>query len=236
MAALRFERVSKHYGKQAVLRDINLEISEGRTTGLVGLNGAGKSTLLASLLDFCAIDRGRIEIFGLDHRLPRARARLAFLPEQFMPPYYLTGHDLIALLGRLHGQRPGPGEIESLCRRLDFDPAHLSRPARAYSKGMRQKLGLIACLACQRELLVLDEPMSGLDPRARALTRQLLREHRENGGSLFFSSHGLNDLAELCDEMVILHQGRVKFHDTLSALGADQSEASLEQAYLEYIK
>jgi ABC-2 type transport system ATP-binding protein len=229
---IQVQGVSKHYAGQAALLEVDLAITAGASVGLVGLNGAGKTTLLKSLLDFCAIDQGSIRLFGLPHDDPAARARLAFLPEQFAPPYYLTGEDFLRYLAALHGHGYVRAQALDLCAQLDLAPASLRQPVRHYSKGMRQKLGLAACLLGGKELLLLDEPMSGLDPRARALSKACLRRHHEAGHSLFFSSHSLGDIEELCDQLAVLHRGKLVFFGTPQAFCEKYQGDTLEQAYL----
>ena len=147
----------------------------GEFFGLVGVNGAGKTTLIKCLLDFCDADGGAIEIFGVPHRDTAARARLAYLPERFNPPFYLTGRDFLQYMLGLHRAPYDDDRVARMFGALDLEPAALDRPARAYSKGMTQKLGLAACLLSGKELYVLDEPTGGLDPKARALLKSELR-------------------------------------------------------------
>ena len=179
--AVRFDQVTKNYGRQAVLQGIALDIPAGAAFGLVGINGAGKTTLIKCLLDFCHVDAGRIEIFGARHTDSQSRARLSFLPERFMPPYFLTGRDFLNYMLSLDKRSVGEDKIRAMFAALDLDAAALDKPVRSFSKGMTQKLGLAACLLAEPELLILDEPMSGLDPLARARVKQLLRQMREQG-------------------------------------------------------
>jgi len=210
-SAVRFDQVRKTYDRLPVLKGIDLDLAPGATFGLVGINGAGKTTLIKCLLDFCHIDGGRIEIFGIRHTDSHSRARLAFLPERFMPPYYLTGRDFIGYMLTLDRRSAGEDEVRAMFSALDLDAAALDLPVRSYSKGMTQKLGLAACILAQPDLLILDEPMSGLDPLARARVKQLLRRLRDQGRTLFFTSHTLSDVEEICENMVVLHQGSVCF-------------------------
>ncbi|MCP4048916.1 MAG: ABC transporter ATP-binding protein, partial [Gammaproteobacteria bacterium] len=161
---LQFERVSKSFGTQSVLDGLRLVIDPGEFFALVGVNGAGKTTLIKSLLDFTAIESGAITVFGTSHTLTKARERLVFLPERFIPPYFLKGRDFLTYMSRLHGVVFGPGEVEKVLMALDLEFTALDKPVREFSKGMAQKLGLAACLLSGKELMILDEPMSGLDP------------------------------------------------------------------------
>jgi ABC-2 type transport system ATP-binding protein len=219
-AALAVEGVTKRYRRRLALDGVGFALEPGSATALLGLNGAGKSTLLRAVLDLMPIDAGRIRIFGEDHRQARARAPLAYLGERFLPPHFARGREVLAMLAGLHELRFDADRVAAECARLDFDPAALDRPAREYSKGMLQKLGLVACLLAGRPLLLLDEPMSGLDPLARALIRDRLRALSNEGGTLFFSTHSLRDVEDLCSRVLVLHGGRLRFDGSVEALAA----------------
>jgi ABC-2 type transport system ATP-binding protein len=230
--ALRFQQVVKRYGAASVLQGVDLELQAGQCFGLVGVNGAGKTSLIKCLLDFCGMDGGAIEIFGRPHRDPAARGPLGFLPERFTPPYYLTGADFIRYLLTLQGLRYDADAVAAMLAALDLEPAALKRTVRQYSKGMTQKLGLAACLLSRKQLYILDEPMSGLDPKARALLKAQLRQLQQAGGTLFLTSHALADVDELCDRMAILHDGRIRFSGTPAECRERYGAGTLEQAFL----
>jgi ABC-2 type transport system ATP-binding protein len=232
---VRVHQLTKRYGRTPVLNGVDVAIGAGEFVGLAGVNGAGKTTLLKCLLDFCAVDGGTIELFGIPHTEPRSRAALAFLPEQFVPPYYLTGRDFLAFMLRLQQRRYDSSEVLAMLAALDLDAAALTRPVRAYSKGMTQKLGLAACFLSRRDLYVLDEPMSGLDPKARACVKALLARLREERRTVFFTSHALADIEEICDRMVVLHQGVPYFSGAPRALCEHYGENSTEKAFLRCI-
>lgn len=235
-AALRFERVSKRFGEVAALEDFSLEVERGEFFGLVGVNGAGKTTLIKCLLDFCDSDGGRIEIFGISHQVTTARGSLAFLPERFNPPHFLTGRDFLQYMMRLYRQPYDELRAKETFATLDLDPAALGKAARTYSKGMTQKLGLAACLLSGKDLYVLDEPTSGLDPKARALFKQALRGLKQAQRTVFFSSHALADIAEMCDRMAVLHQGKLRYAGAPAELAARVDGGDLEQAFLACIE
>jgi ABC-2 type transport system ATP-binding protein len=213
----------------------HLEVSPGEIFALVGLNGAGKSTLLRCVLDLRAIDTGCVELFGISHRNPVARAKIAFLPDRFMPLFYLCARDLIRYMLALHGENYRESEAKQMCQELDLDPGVLGRQARELSKGMTQKLGLAACLLSRRSLLLLDEPASGLDIRGRnALARQL-RTQRMAGHTVVLSSHHLVDVAAIADRIGIIHAGRMRFVGTPQELLACFGSDIVEEAFLRCI-
>jgi ABC-2 type transport system ATP-binding protein len=234
--AVRFDQVRKSYGRQTVLQGIDLDVAAGVTFGLVGINGAGKTTLIKCLLDFCHVDDGRIEIFGTRHTDSQSRARLAFLPERFMPPYFLTGRDFLNYMLALDERAASEDKLLAMFAALDLDAAALDKPVRSYSKGMTQKLGLAACLLAEPDLLILDEPMSGLEPLARARVKQLLRQLRDQGRTLFFTSHALSNVEEICEYMVVLHQGSLRFSGSPGELMLRHASDTMEQAFLKCIE
>jgi ABC-2 type transport system ATP-binding protein len=230
--ALRFEQVSKRYGRSAVLQGVDLEVERGAVFGLVGVNGAGKTSLLHCLLDFCSVDGGAIAILGQPHGQPAARAPLAFLPERFTPPYYLTGADFLKYMLTLQNLPYQPTAVAAMCEALELAADALTKTVRHYSKGMTQKLGLAACLLAHKQVYVLDEPMSGLDPKARALLKRQLLCLRDAGATVCFTSHALADVEELCDRMAILHDGRIAYAGTPAGCREQFGADGLEQAFL----
>ncbi len=230
--AIRFFNVSKSFRRSPVLSDVSFEVSRGTFFGLVGVNGAGKTTLLKCMLDFCEMNGGNIEIFGTPHVNTHSRARLAFLPERLNPPYFLTGESFIRYTLKLQSLDYDEGRAERMLQALDLDTRALLVPVRSYSKGMTQKLGLAACFLANKELYVLDEPTSGLDPKARALFKAYLRELKGRDCTVFFTSHALADVAEICDRIALLHAGRVVYTGDPTDLCAQYGGADLEHAFL----
>jgi ABC-2 type transport system ATP-binding protein len=235
MRAISFSHVSKSFSGSPALEDVSLCVKEGEFFGLVGINGAGKTTLLKCLLDFCHFESGSIEIFGVPHREPRAREPLAFLPERFTPPHFLTGQDFINTMRRLYRAHYSANDVADMLDALELERSALSKPVRLLSKGMTQKLGLAGCLLSQRRLYVLDEPTSGLDPKARARFKRSLADLRRAGATVFFTSHSLADVDELADRMAILHAGHMRFSGTPYELRQRFAASTLEQAFLSAI-
>ncbi|MGH8555546.1 MAG: ABC transporter ATP-binding protein [Gammaproteobacteria bacterium] len=231
-AAIHLKGVSKRFGKVGVLENVDLHLREGEFLGLVGINGAGKTTLIKCLLDLCALSGGSIDIFGLPHIQPASRSRLAFLPEQFIPPNFATGNEFLRFMNALHRQPWQLNNVEPTLHTLDLDPTVLREPVRHLSKGTAQKLGLAASLLSGKDLYVLDEPMSGLDPKARALFKRDLLVRKQAGLTLFFTSHMLADISALCDRMAVLHQGQILYHGAPAAFCEHFGATDIEEAYL----
>ncbi|HSG75780.1 MAG TPA: ATP-binding cassette domain-containing protein [Burkholderiales bacterium] len=231
-AAIRVAGLVKRFGKREALAGVDLEVAPGEAFGLVGANGAGKTTLLKCLLDLCAFDAGRIEIFGAPSNEARARARLAYVPERFLPPHYLRGREFLELTVRLGGVAYEEAAARALLAELALDAEVLERPVRELSKGMTQKLGLAGGFLLARELTVLDEPMSGLDPASRLAVKSVLARLHAEGRTLLFTSHVLADVEELCTTIAVLDRGRLCFRGAPAALTARYGESSLERAFL----
>jgi len=234
--AVRIAALVKRYGALVALDKVDLSIAQREAFGLVGANGAGKTTLIRCLLDLTACDQGRIEIFGRRAREPMARAPLAYLPERFMPPHYLTGREFLRTLAALGRAGHDEARIAALIAQLELEPAALERPVRTLSKGMTQKLGLAAALSLERELYVLDEPMSGLDPAARVAVKSVLSRLSREGRTLFFTSHVLADVDELCSSIAVLERARLRFRGSPRTLCERYGESSLERAFMRCLR
>lgn len=233
---ISFQKVSKSFGSVPILREAEFEVAPGQLLGLAGENGAGKTTLLKCMLDFCSMDSGRIEINGVPSTRPAARACMTFLPERFTPPWYLTGREFVRATLQISGSAWDEQAVLSTFADLDLASSCLDKPVRTFSKGMTQKLGLAACFLSRKELFVLDEPMSGLDPSARVRVKSMLHRLRNDGKSLVFTSHSLADIDEICDHMVVLHRGSVAFSGSPGEMLSCQGEQSLERAFLKCIE
>ena len=237
--AIHFSDVAKRYGAAVALTGVSLRVAEGECIALAGVNGAGKTTLLKCMLDLLAVDSGAIEIFGVPHTTTSARSPVTFLPERFVPPYYLMGRDFLTYMAKLDGAAFDAARVIALLDALDLDIAALDKPVRALSKGMTQKLGLAACLLSDKRLYILDEPLSGLDPRARARVKAQIVALKQAGKTVFFSAHALADIEDLADTMAVLHNSRLQFHGTPAALRARYAHAGavdLEGAFLRCIE
>jgi ABC-2 type transport system ATP-binding protein len=178
------------------------------------------------------VAEGAITLFGEPCEKPKARRRLVYLPEKFQPSPQLYGWEYLSIMLAYFGQRVNRDQARAIAAGLDLDPAAIDRKVKTYSKGMGQKLGLLGTFLVNAALMILDEPMSGLDPRARVLLKDRLLESRNSGRSIFFSSHILADIEEICDRIGVLHAGRIIFLGTPTAFIEHYQAASLERAFL----
>jgi ABC-2 type transport system ATP-binding protein len=234
--ALHVAALAKRYGKFAALERVDLDVAVGEAFGLVGANGAGKTTLIKCILDLTACDSGAIEIFGIAAKNPAARRRLSYLPERFNPPHYLRSREFLAMICELGGERYDETAARAILEEMQLERGVLEQPVRKLSKGMTQKLGLAACFLVARDLYLLDEPMSGLDPAARVAVKSVLRRLAAEGRTLFFTSHVLADVDELCSSIAVLERGRVRFRGAPAALCARYADPSLERAFMRCIR
>ncbi len=203
--AIRTEGLTKRYGEVTALDHLDLEVVAGEVVGYLGPNGAGKTTTIRLLLGLSQPSEGRAEIFGLDcrQRPVEVHRRLAFVAGEADLWPSLTGAETLALLGRVSG-RVDESYRDELLARFDLDP---TKKVRAYSRGNRQKVILIAALMVRPDLLVLDEPTNGLDPLMEQAFRVCIAEARHRGQTVFLSSHIMSEVEALCDRVCILRDG-----------------------------
>lgn len=233
--ALSIHNLTAGYKKNVVLHGISLEVAAGEFFGLIGLNGVGKTTLMKLALGLRQSNQGEINIFGHEAGTARAKTNIAYLPERFEPPWFLKGLEFVEFSLGLYGQKLEREKIESAAKSLALDPAALNNKVQSYSKGMRQKLGIIATIYTNCPLVILDEPMSGLDPMARSLVKDVLQERKQSGQTIFFSSHILEDMDEICDRVAILHDGAIKYTGKPSNLKGKTNAKNLERAFLDFV-
>ncbi len=210
MQILVLEGISKKFGKTEVLKGLSLLVREGEIFGFVGPNGAGKSTTMKIVMDFIKPTAGEVYIFGRKHSDPSVRKRVGFLPEH---PYFyanVTGWEFLKFLQLTSGVAP-----EEFRRRVDYYGERLQinwaldKKLSEYSKGMLQRFGLLQVVVGEPDLLILDEPMSGLDPIGRRLVMDLMEELRDRGKTIFFSTHILPDVERICDRAAVIVKGEV---------------------------
>ncbi len=216
MAVIETEKLTKSYGPHRGIVEVDLAVEEGEIYGFLGPNGAGKTTTIRLLLDLLRPTSGRARVFGIETTTdPVAiRRRIGYLPGEFALFDRLTGAQTIEYFGNLRGG-VDPGYQADLVERFDLDP---SRRFREYSKGNKQKVGLVIALQHRPDLLVLDEPTSGLDPLVQQTFFALLRETVAEGRTAFLSSHILGEVEKTCDRVAIIRDGRIVAVDRVEAL------------------
>ena len=233
---LQVQGLVRRYGALEAVAGLSLGVSSGEIVGFLGANGAGKTTTLRCIAGLLSPHGGSIEVAGADlAREPRvAKARLGFVPDR---PYLydrLTAREFLAFVAALYDLPAEAAErrAESLLERLEL-AADASRTLEGYSLGMRQKTAVIAALLHSPPLLLLDEPLNGLDPASTRTLKDLLREHASAGGGVLVSTHLLDVAERLCDRVVILRAGRVIAQGTLAELRGARADRSLEDVFLE---
>ena len=213
----------KRFGAVTALDGLDLSVRTGEIHGFLGPNGAGKSTTIRALLGQLRLSSGTVAVFGQDawRHAVDIHSRLAYVPGDTMLWPNLTGGQCIDLLGGFHGAM-NRARRDELVERFDLDP---TRRFRTYSKGNRQKVALVAALACDVELLVLDEPTSGLDPLMEAVFQAVVTERSASGTSVLLSSHILAEVETLCDRLTVVCAGRATFTGSLSQLRSSAATA-----------
>ncbi|MRR06149.1 MAG: ABC transporter ATP-binding protein [Deltaproteobacteria bacterium] len=221
MNSLEIEKLSKVFkgkkGKKVeALVDLNLSVAKGEVFGFLGPNGAGKSTTIKSIMGLIRPACGSILINGKSYEDPASRLSLGYLPEN--PSFYefLTGREYLAFVGRAHRMADSELQngIERVLALLDLKEA-ADRSIRGYSKGMVQRLGLAQTLLHDPDLYILDEPMSGLDPIGRALVKDIIRDLKNRGKTIFFSTHITADVEAVCDRVGVIVGGRLRVVETV---------------------
>lgn len=209
-------QVVHRYGAGRGLDGLNLRVARGARCGFLGPNGAGKTTTMRILMGFLRAERGLATVFGQDcwRESPRIKRQVGYLPGDVRLGPGLTAREGLGLLGALFG-RDVRRHGEALCERFGLDAL---LPAARMSRGTRQKLGLVLALAPQAPLLILDEPTTALDPLVQTRLLEYLRARSEGGDTLLFSSHTLSEVAQLCDQVTLVRDGRVAADTTVDAL------------------
>jgi len=199
--------LTKRYGSARGIEGVSMTVEPGEVFGFLGPNGAGKTTTIRTLLDLLHPTSGSATIFGLDsHRDSRAiRARTGNLPGDFAYDPRLTGHELVSFIAELRGMR-SLGRAPELAERFRAD---MDRPLGELSRGNRQKIGIVQCAFHDPELLILDEPSSGLDPLMQEEFLGFVAEERDRGRTVFLSSHELDEVERACDRVAIIRDGRL---------------------------
>ena len=215
---IKTERLTKSYGSNRGIVEVDLEVRSGEVFGFLGPNGAGKTTMIRTLLDLLHPTSGRAYVFGMDSRARSVdiRARVGNLPGEYEVEQRMTGEELIEFYARLRGAKD-LSYAHELAERLAAD---LRRPIGQLSRGNRQKIGLVQAMFHRPPLLILDEPTGGLDPLVQEEFLQIVAETQAEGRTVFFCSHVLSEVERVCDRVGIIREGRLAAVETTTSLFA----------------
>lgn len=200
------DQLVKSYGKVQAVRGISISVERGEIFGFLGPNGAGKTTTLRCMLDLIRPTSGSIRVLDMDaqRELHAMHQRIGYLPGDVRLPGQMTGKQIIDYFSRLQGREPVL--LNTLLERFDVE---IKRPLKGYSKGMRQKIGIVLAFMCDPEVLILDEPTSGLDPLLQKIFNEFLLEEQARGRTIFMSSHIMSDVEKVCQRVAVIRKGEI---------------------------
>jgi ABC-2 type transport system ATP-binding protein len=232
---VEFKARGPEKGKKVAVKDLNLKVQAGEVFGFLGPNGAGKTTTMNVLLGFVNATSGSAFLFDVDVRQPIARQRIGYLPELTYYYKFLTAEELLRFYARVFALPSGDANrrIDQLLKLVELDHAR-NRLIKTYSKGMQQRVGLAQALINNPDLLILDEPTSGLDPLGRMKVREIIQRLKNEGKTVFFSSHELGEVETVCDRVAIINQGELKAEGRVADL-TEEHQANLERVFLNII-
>lgn len=235
--SLRVEFRARERGgvPKLAVKDLNLNVRAGEVFGFLGPNGAGKTTTMNVLLGFVPATSGNAFLFGVNVRDPIARQRIGYLPELTYYYKFLTAEELLRFYAGIFRIPPAETEqrIDRLLKLVELEHAR-KRLIKTYSKGMQQRVGLAQALINNPDLLILDEPTSGLDPLGRMKVREIIQRLKDDGKTVFFSSHELGEVETVCDRVAIINQGELIAEGRVEDLTREHN-ANLEQIFLKLI-
>lgn len=235
---IEVQQLRKQFGQLVALDGLTFNAPEGQITGLLGPNGAGKTTCLRTIYGLLKADSGKALIDGFDasEQPLEARRHIGIFPDKFGLYERLTAREQIAYFANLHGLTGAQGDkaVSTALARLDM-LAIADRRARGFSQGQRMKVALAQSIVHSPKHLILDEPSRGLDVMSTRILRDLLRELRSQGTSILFSSHVMQEVAALCDQVVVIAAGKVAAQGTTEELCALTGETALEEAFVKII-
>ncbi len=228
--------VSRSFGQLKAVDNLTLSLGRGEVTGFLGTNGAGKTTTIKMLIGLIRPTAGTVRLFGGDPTVASTRARIGYMPEMAYYYPYLNVRELLAFYGGVCGmdKQTVRARTDKLLEAVELVES-AKRPLKTYSKGMLQRAGIAQALLNDPDLLILDEPFTGLDPLARIHFRELLKKLRDQGKSIFFSSHELGETELLCDNVAIMKNGRCIYHGPVDRLAGDGG-GNLERLFLEVLE
>jgi len=235
-AAVQLDGLVRAFGATKAVDGLSLRLGAGEVMGFLGTNGAGKTTTIRMLLGLLAPSSGTVKVLGGDPSDPRVRARIGYMPEVATYYPYLNARELLQFYGGICGMdaKTVRARTDALLASVGLADA-ARRPLKTYSKGMLQRAGIAQALLNDPDLLVLDEPFTGLDPLARIHFRELLRGLRERGKTVFFSSHELGETELLCDRVAIVKAGRCVYQGPVRDIAGDGA-TNLERLFLKVLE
>ena len=237
---IEIKKVTKTYNnKVKAIRDLSLDIPDGKIIGFIGLNGAGKTTLSKMMTGILKPDKGSIIINGLDiAKNPlEVKQDIGYItdnPDMFLR---LTGIEFINFISDIYNidEKTRKERIKYLTEKFELTEI-LDKPMQGYSHGMKQKMMVVAALVHSPKVWILDEPMVGLDPRSAVVLKKMMKEHAKNGNTVFFSTHVLEVAEKLCDEIAIIDEGKIVYYGTLDDLKKKYKKSNFEELFLEVLK
>ncbi|EKD25897.1 MAG: hypothetical protein ACD_79C01447G0001 [uncultured bacterium] len=232
---IKLTECSKSFNNKTVLKNISFDVPKGSLYGFAGINGAGKSTLIKCIMQFLAINSGKI--YFNDKVINQSldfRAKIGYLPEVFQPSLDLKCREFLEYCYLLIKNKNNKETIDNVLIKVGLKEVE-NVLIRKFSKGMRQRLGIAQTIIHNPDLLILDEPFSGLDPIGRFELKQLLKKINGEGATIFFSSHNLTEIRDLCTHIAILHDGLILYNGNVDDLLKDSNCDNLEDAFLKTI-
>ncbi len=237
---IKIKNVTKTYNNNiTAIKNLSLDIPDGKIIGFIGLNGAGKTTLIKMMTGILKPDKGTITINDLDiiKDALDAKQNIGYItdsPDMFLK---LTGIEFINFISDIYNvdSKKRKERIKYLVEQFELEDV-LDKPMQGYSHGMRQKMMVVAALVHEPKVWILDEPMVGLDPRSAVVLKKMMKEHADSGNTVFFSTHVLEVAEKLCDEIAIIDKGKIIYYGTLDDLIKKYKKKDLEELFLEVIK
>ena len=237
---IEIKKVTKTYNnKIKAIRDLSLDIPDGKIIGFIGLNGAGKTTLIKMMTGILKPDKGSIIINGLDiaENPIEVKQDIGYItdnPDMFLR---LTGIEFINFISDIYNidDKTRKERISYLTKEFELTDI-LDKPMQGYSHGMKQKMMVVAALVHSPKVWILDEPMVGLDPKSALVLKKMMKEHAKNGNTVFFSTHVLEVAEKLCDEIAIIDEGKIIYYGTLDDLSKKYNKKNFEELFLEVLK
>lgn len=236
---IEIKNVTKTYnGNVTAIKNLSLNIPDGKIIGFIGLNGAGKTTLIKMMTGILKPDKGTITINGLDIEKDaiEAKMNIGYItdnPDMFLR---LTGIEFINFISDIYNvsEEDRKERVKTLIKQFDLEDI-LDKPMIGYSHGARQKMMVIAALVHEPKVWILDEPMIGLDPKSAKILKEMMHEHVASGNTVFFSTHVLEVAEKLCDEIAIIHEGKIIYYGTLDDLVKKYKKKDFNELFLEVV-